>query len=221
MAIDSRVRTGALVGVVVGVLLGLAVGLMLDGAPEEPGDERRPPITAEAGPTGVVNGIPSGFARTEDGAIAAATNFNLLSARDELLSEESLVRAMTTLAAPAWAEEAARQGENGYEYVSTTYGDDADVTAAVMRHELVHYSPDEATVRLWVITAISGSSRPSVEAAWGIVTTQLEWIDDDWRVADITSSPGPAPVELPSGQPELTALEVMEAFDEFNGAPAP
>jgi hypothetical protein len=67
----------------------------------------------------------------------------------------------------------------------------------------------------------SGSKRPSVEEVWAIVTVDLIWVDDDWRVEDLESSVGPAPVDLPSGQPAENATTLMEEFDEFEGAPLP
>lgn len=221
MRMESRGRVGVIVGALaVGVVVGILLGFIFDkGAQVSP--EAQSPVTTGPGPSREENGVPVGYAHTEDGAVAAATNFNLLSAKDELLVGGALADAMRTLAAPDWAEDAERQGKSGYQYVIETYGNDADVSAAVLGYELADFRGDRATVRLWVVTTLSGSNRPSVETTWGIVTTDLLWVDDDWRVTGIESSPGPAPVELPSGQPQLTAHQVMEGFDEFRGAPIP
>ncbi len=223
MAYETRNRALIVTSLLVALLVGIVFGFMLDSGGGRDRSDSAAPIESPAGPGPVAetNGVPTGYTRTEEGAVAAATNFNLLSAKDQLLDENALADAMRTLAAPDWAEDAERQGKNGYRYVVETYGNDADVSAAVLGYEVADFGDDRATVRLWVVTTLSGSSRPNVETTWGIVTTNLLWVNDDWRVTGIESSPGPAPVELPSGQPQLTAHQVMEEFDEFRGAPIP
>jgi hypothetical protein len=218
---DSRVRIGMVVGVlVVGVMIGVLLGFVLDSG-SEVSPQAPTPSAVGPGPTTEVNGVPVGYARTEEGAVAAAANFNLLSGRDDLLDRDALTSAMQTLAAPSWKGEAAKQAKNGYDYVAETYGDDADVSTAVLRYDLADFTSDHAVVKLWTVTVLSGSARPNVDQVWGIVTIDLEWVNGDWRVEGIESSPGPAPVDLPSGQPEQPARALMEDFDEFEGAPVP
>ncbi len=223
MAYETRSRALTATLLLVALATGIVFGFVLDDGDTRPKNESTIPSesTSGPGPVAETNGVPTGYARTEEGAVAAATNFNLLSARDELLTEGSLAQAMRTLAAPDWADDAERQGDNGYEYVIETYGDDADVSAAVLGYQVADFNDNRASIRLWVVTTLSGSGRPNAETTWGIVTTDLAWVEDDWRVANIESSPGPAPVELPSGRPQLTALQVMEEFDEYRGAPVP
>jgi hypothetical protein len=219
---ESRGRVGGVVvgALVVGVLIGIVLGFIFDkGAQESP--QAQPPTATGPGPTAEENGVPVGYSRTEEGAVAAATNFNLLAGRDELLDLDAMTTAMQTLAAPSWKDEAGRQAESGYEYIVDTYGDDADVSAAVVRYDLVNFTTDRASVRLWTVSLASGSRRPNVEEVWAIVTVDLIWVDDDWRVEDLESSVGPAPVDLPSGQPAENATTLMEEFDEFEGAPVP
>lgn len=223
MAYETRKLALIVTSLVMSLMVGVILGFVLDSGGGSDGSDPTTPTESASGPGPVAetNGVPTGYAKTEEGAVAAAANFNLLSAKDELLDESALAEAMRTLAAPDWTEDAERQGKNGYQYVVETYGNDADVGAAVLGFEVADFSDDRATVRLWIVTTLSGSNRPNVETTWGIVTTDLLWVDDDWRVTGIESSPGPAPVELPSGRPQLTAHQVMEEFNEFRGAPVP
>lgn len=222
MVTEKRGALGFVAVLVIGLVVGLVVGFILDNEGEtSTPKEATPNQAAGPGPTDEVNSVPVGYAQTEEGAVAAATNFHLLSGRDDLLSADDLSNAMKTLAAPSWADEAERQAKNGYSYIAETYGSDADVTTAVVRYDLTSFDEDQATVRLWVVATISGSSRPNVEATWSVVTTKLQWADDDWRVAGTESAPGPAPVELPSRQSALSARDVMEDFSEFLRAPTP
>lgn len=205
----------------VALLIGVVVGFALD--PEGGGERSATPASPSSGaePSRDLNGVPVGYARTEEGAAAAATSFNLLSGRDDLLDADALAKAMETFAAPSWVSDAAGEARRGYEYVAGTYGNEAEVTTSVLRYEVTEFSDTDATVKLWTLNVLSGPRRPNVEAAWGIVTIGLQWIDGDWRVDRIDSSPGPAPAEIPSGRPEISASSVVETFDEFQRAPIP
>ena len=221
MTTDSRVRTGMVFGALaLGTLIGVWIGFVLDK------DDALPPTGAEPsvvgpGPTAEENGVPVGYARTEQGAVAAATNFSLLTTRDELLDVNALTTAMETLASPAWKDEAGAQATNGNEFLVDRYGDDADLSGSVLRYDIVDYSSDRAVIRLWTVSVASGSKRPNVEEVWGTLTVSLVWTDGDWRVEGNESTPGPAPIDLPAGQPEQSANSLMEDFHEFVGAPIP
>jgi hypothetical protein len=218
---DTKVRSGIVVGAVLaGVAIGASLGFVLDRSSEVSPQTSHLSVTGP-GPATEENGVPVGYAPTKEGAVAAATNFNLLEGKDELLDLDAMTTAMRTLAAPAWRNEASRQAKSGYEYIVDTYGKDADVSVAVVRYDLVDFTTERAAVRLWTVSLASGSKRPSVEEVWAIVTVDLVWVDGDWRVDGIESSVGPAPIVLPSGKPEEKATTLMEEFDEFGGAPAP
>ena len=221
MTTDSRVRSGMVVGALaLGLLIGVLLGFVLDQG-SKPESTPRGPSVVTTGPTTEENGVPIGYARTEEGAVAAATNFNLLAGKDELLDRDSMVTAMETIAAPDWKDEATRQATSGYDYVVDTYGSNADVSAAVVRYQVVDYTNNQASVRLWTVSLASGSKRSQVEEVWAVVTIDLIWTDNDWRVNGIESSVGPAPVDLPSDQSGESATTLMEEFDEFRGAPVP
>ena len=218
MATDSRARI-VIVGIV-GVLIGVLLGFVLDKGnavpPKTPNH-----FVVGPGPTAEENGVPVGYAHTEEGAVAAATNFSLLTAGEDLLDVTALTTAMETLAAPEWKDEARAQATNGNEFIVDRYGDDADLTGAVLRYDIVDYSPDHAVVKLWTVSVVSGSKRPNVEEVWGTLTVSLVWTNGDWRVEGNESAPGPAPIDLPAGQPEQSASSLMEEFHEFGGAPIP
>lgn len=222
MASDRRrlVTVGG-AAVVIGLITGFVFGSQR--AEELRNDSPRTEVETGhhgAGPSGDADGVPVGFAHTEDGAVAAAVNFHLLSGREDL-DLEAMTKAMTMLAAPSWRSDAKAQAKTGYEYVVDTYGDGAKVRTAVLSHHLASFTENKAVVELWTVTVLSGNRRPNAEQVWGIVTIELAWVDDDWRIEGIESSPGASPVNLPSGNSNPTAAEVMEEFDAFEGAAVP
>jgi len=219
----TRSRVVVAASLVAALLAGVALGFLLDGdATTEVEDSEQPnAIVTGPGPFGETDGLPTGYARTEEGAVAAATNFNLVSAKGDSIDAEALVAAMQTLATPEWRQEAGRQARNGYDFIAETYGADADVSASAVRYEVQDFSPDRATVRLWTVSLASGPKKPTVDEVWAIVTVDLNWVDHDWRVAGIESSVGPAPVDLPTDEPEQSATTIMEEFVEYEGAQTP
>lgn len=222
MGTDSRVRVGMVVGALVaGVAIGILLGFTLDDGGSDASPPTQAPSTSGPGPADQVNGVPVGYARTEEGAVAAATNFSLLTTGDELVDLDALTTAMETLASPDWKQEARTQAANGYEFVVDRYGDDADLTGSVLRYDVVDFSADRAVVKLWTVSVASGSKRQNVDEVWGTLTVGLVWTDGDWRVEGNESVPGPAPVDLPTGAPEQSANSLMEEFHEFGGAPIP
>lgn len=208
-----------MLAIVVAVGLGIGLGFILDSGPSHLDVISETP--SGPGPTDEVNGLPVGYARTEEGAVAAAVNFNLLAAGDRVLDRDAMSSAMEALAAPSWRQEAARQADSGYSFLSTTYGRDAEVSAAVVRFRLSDYTPESAVVDLWTVTLLSGELRPNVDEVWGIVTISLTWVEGDWRVTGIESEPGPSPVDLPAEESSLSLEDVLRSFDELESAAKP
>ena len=205
----------AIVVLVAGVLLGFA----LDDA-EVP--KAAPAAPSEGpGPNGEVDGVPVGYAKTEEGAVAAATNFTLLTTRDALVEEEALARALQTLAAPAWQDDARSQAETGAKFLSNRYGPGAQIAGAVLRYNVAEFTGDTAVVDLWAVSVATGTKRPTVDEIWSTLTVSLAWVDGDWRVTASASEQGPAPVDLPTRAPSRTAQDVMEEFVEFEGPVVP
>lgn len=214
-------RGTLLLGVAAGVLIGLAAGLLIgrDSAPVE--TSPRVPAQPAAGPTRTINGVPVGYARTEEGAVLAATNFGLVTTSELIGDRAAYTEAIETFAAPTWLEQASREARNGHEFAVNHYGSDVQMVSAVLRYEVLSYSDRRASVRLWTVTVASGSERPTAEAIWGTSTLELAWTDDDWRVVDTDNSPGPAPVVLQSPAEEEAIRSLMEESNAFTKGPRP
>jgi hypothetical protein len=211
---DSRVRIGV-AGFIVGALIGILLGFVLDdgngeSSPQDPGAS-----VAGPGPSTEANGVPLGYAHTEEGALAAARGFALLTASDVIRDKDAYVKAMRTIAAPDWLEDAEDQAVNGYEFLVDRYGEDVDVSAAVLRYDIVDFSPTQAEIKFWVVSVAAGSLRSTVDEVWGTAIVELAWVDGDWRVSGAENTTGPAPVDLPTSSSRESAASLMEELDEF------
>lgn len=199
------------------LVVGVFVGFLLDS------DESAtsPPPTGEnavtgPGPHDEVNGVPVGYARTEEGALVAAQQYALISASDLIRDRDEYILALETVASSDWEVKARTQAINGFKFFRERYGPDVDVTATVVRNSVLQYSADVALVKLWTVSLATGSERGTVDEVWGTSEIRLVWADDDWRINDVTNQSGPAPVDLPLGENEETAQELMETLDEVS-----
>jgi hypothetical protein len=211
-----------IVAVVIAAAIGLTAGLLLApdalGTPEGEGKEVQSPKTA--GPRSVENGVPVGYARTEEGAVLAATNFSLVSTSELVRDRQALIRAVETFAAPSWREEARRQAENAHEFAVNRYGDDVEATTSVVRYETRSFSEEAASVRLWAVTVAGGSNRPQ-EAIWATSILDLEWIEGDWRVSGGDSQEGPVPTSLQDPSDAESLIKLIGESRDFTEGPRP
>ncbi|HZD70781.1 MAG TPA: hypothetical protein VFA45_18365 [Actinomycetes bacterium] len=91
---------------------------------------------------------------------------------------------------------------------------------ATLGYRLSEYSADNAEVVLWAVVVYGNDGGLATQSTWVTSTVRLRWIGD-WRLVEITSTPGPVPVQGPD-TPSAAADLVREAatLREFADAPA-
>lgn len=199
-------------GLVVAVVVAFFIGRA--SAPEaEPGSPDR---VASPLPQETINGVPVGYARSEAGAVEAATTFSrvMASASGDLNRYLGALRAM---AAPDWVLEAEKLAENGFEFLRDRYGSAGSLTFVPVRYRIEAYSDSAATIQIWGVTVASGPKVPGIDESWLTGTVQLVWIEGDWRVAGQSSETGPTPELLQTGS--ALTKEDLEGFQELLDAP--
>jgi hypothetical protein len=187
-------------------------------APPEAQTEDDSAVTEDAGPREEINGVPVGYARTEEGAILAATNFAqvMTAASDESADYK---RAMRTLATPEWAGRSAELAENTIAFVEERYGQGGFATFAPLRYRVTSYSVDNASVDLWGVLVATGPKIQRIDESWLVATVELDWVDGDWRVGGQGSQAGPTPqlLQTQDGTPETE----LDGFEEYSNAARP
>jgi hypothetical protein len=63
-------------------------------------------------------------------------------------------------------------------------------------HRVGAFTPDRASVRLWMVLILGNGAAVAPQAAWRSVKVDLAWRDGGWRVADLRDGPGPTPALL-------------------------
>jgi hypothetical protein len=175
------------------------------------------------------SGIPSGFARTQQGAQSAAANYAAVLGSDGMFNAGRRTGIVKTVAYPADADR-------------LVAGFDADYSAALFKQlglnedgsapdgetfvnrtlpvgtKVVSYTADDAEVAVWCnsLFGMAGaqSTRP-VTSGWFTVTLKLKWNGSDWKVVSTSQKTGPTPVN--GDNPISTSDDIAGAVNEFGG----
>ena len=160
---------------------------------------------AGPGPTHVVNGVPVGYAHTQDGAVAAATNFLMVVDGPLLTQPNKYLAAIDTLAAPearGKQRNAAALRMSGIPDFITyaQHGRTVILRVSPLAYHLDRYGDAGAVVSIWAETLAAVDGVLSLREGWATVVVSLSWSDGDWRLSDVTGgaagSSGPAPTTI-------------------------
>ena len=194
---------------------GLAVGLRTGNGGEQGGEAATPSATArypDPGPTRVIDGVGVGYARSEAGALAAATEFVEVSGGSSVTDPEAYRAALETMAAPEWTARARETGANATSFALERYGDGATVVTTPVAHRISSFSPEAASVELWAVMTAAGPKLKDAEQNWITARLQLRWVEGDWRLSSEDTTSGPTP-ELLAGDADGGAASLLEDFE--------
>ena len=195
---------------------GLAVGLRGDGNPRG-GESTTPSTTAsrsDPGPTRVVDGVGLGYAHSEAGALAAATEFLEVGGGSLASNESDYLAAMKAMSAPEWRANAQETGRNAVSFFTERYGESATGVTVPVAHEVVSYTPEAATIEIYSVMLATGSKLPRGEQLWGLSRVQLRWVEGDWRLSSEDNVAAPAPAFLPGQRPGDIG-SILEGFEPY------
>lgn len=193
---ERRITTGQALVAVLLVVLGIVVGRFTVGEPDVGAGGTAAP---DAGPSDMVDGVPVGYERSREGAVAAALNYG------------------TVLSDPAFVTDAGRRGKIlsaiTTEEVAKSYEDEgaaalADLaetplyrgigqgvptvwTGAPLGYRVGRYSDDGAEIFTWSV-GVLGNREMKPRAIYSSSVTRLTW-DGDWKIAGSTGEDGPVP----------------------------
>ena len=190
--------------------------------------------TREVGPRTIENGVKVGYARSQEGAVAAAANYTSALSSDLILDTAARRAAIATLAAPEAEarlqktfDQAVASLRKGLGVTDAT-ADDAQVLlrGTPVGWRVEEYGKDAARIAIWVTSvggSIGGTDGPvPIREGWGTTTAVLQWAGGDWKLVDSTTTDGPVPiadVAPPTAAPELVTK--AGEFKEFTYAPGP
>jgi hypothetical protein len=179
-----------------------------------------------AGPIAEVSGVPVGFARDEDGAVAAAIAYATAPQRWLYFTDEEITVAIqeiaTPVAAPRLAEEVVADVGMARERLGASPGR-VWWFVRPLAWQVESFTQDEARVAVWTVTVLSAEEVAAPQSEWITVTVDIAWVDGDWRIDSVRDTPGPTPVNGQNDQPWDAAPfdDALAGFTRMDGEPAP
>jgi hypothetical protein len=175
-----------------------------------------PPVRP-VGPTAEQAGVPVGFAPTEEGAVGAALAYASASQRWLYFDDAEITAAVAVLATPAAVEgltaEVVSEIALARDQLAASSGR-VWWLVRPMATRVEFFTATVARVSVWTVTVLSATGVAVPQAEWLTVTVDLKWLDDDWRVDGVRSTPGPTPILSPKDEP-WTADRFDEGLDGF------
>ncbi|HUP70326.1 MAG TPA: hypothetical protein VM142_10990 [Acidimicrobiales bacterium] len=191
-----------------------------------------PPLGASAadnpGPRTSDAGVPVGFARSENGAVAAATTY-LSSLHGLALGEagarERAVRRMAADAAPGIVD----QTIASMVFLDTVVGEAraalpsarAFLREIPVAYRLSRFDPARAEVEVWSLGIVLIEGRTQATEVWSTNLVELAWEGDDWRLWSWSRTPGPVPaVSLDAPTDPAEVLAAINGWEGYRYVPS-
>ncbi|QDY77638.1 hypothetical protein [Streptomyces qinzhouensis] len=192
--------------------------------------------TSPTAPTGTdpvkgrTDGIPTGYARSAQGAQSAAANYTVALGSDGMYDKNRRDRIVQTVYASDIAETRRTDLDKAYSTkdLLSGIGLNPDGTPPegmtfVSRHNPMgakaeSFNQNEARVSVWysALFGLAGeNSRNPVTESWYTSTLQLRWADGDWKIVNQTQKDGPVPVGR--DQTASGSQEMADAVQQFGG----
>lgn len=180
------------------------------------------PAPAGTGASHEIDGAPAGFARSRNGARAAAIAYTAtLSQRLLYLEPAAADAAVRAIAADASADTITAEVLAGLHAVREPLAAGSGATWWVVEPlatKVEAYTTDRARVSVWIVRVLSRQGVVVPQSSWVTETVELVWEGGDWRLWSDESTPGPTPVldgsDLPASaaelEAELTGFELLD-----------
>jgi len=171
--------------------------------------------------------VPVGFARTDKGAIAAASAFlttaQTLVELDDPGAAEAAVRVMATEAsADGQVADAIHELWLLSAYLRDGVGPIVLHQAAIAAR-VEHFELERARIAIWNVSVLSREGIAEPLAVWHVSTLDLVWERSDWRIKSQSNLPGPAPAidgeSIPATSAQLAASLI--GFEPLVATPPP
>lgn len=204
-------------GLVAAFVLGMAARGLLDPSNGTVTGSRplgRPPTSTSAegaglaGPTAMEAGVPIGYTRSREGAVAAAVSYVQTGQAFLDMDSSGVQRAVKTMAASGAAE--AQLSDTSTKLAATREalaGSNAPIEyhQAILAVRVDAFTPERTRVAVWNMGVLSREGAAPPQAGWAISTFDLVWERGDWKVWAESIVPGPAPITNNAVTPATSA----------------
>jgi hypothetical protein len=222
MSKRSRSRAPGIVALVAALLVAGLIGRLTTPTPDPARPQETHVVAREPRATDVSAGVPVGYSRTRDGAVAAMAAYGQALADPRVQLDDPRRRAV---AAAVGTERYAHALEDAEAVFAARRrsavgqalrpGAHAVFLGLPVAYRVLSYSGSRAVIKSWGVAVAASDTGLEPRASWGTTTTTAVWRDGDWKVDDVRSELGPVPAGTgtPSQAPSfITALAGMRTL---------
>ncbi len=203
---------------VLSVITGFALRGLVSGdrTTTEPTAAEDAPGIDDPGPWSVANGIPIGFARSTEGAVAAAVSYV---STGQLLIDAAPTAIPDLVRVYASADTADQQIADILEQLDALQGTlsggsgRARYMQAVVATRIESSSEQQCRVSLWSVGVLWRNGAAEPQAGWTTSTLDLVWEADTWRVWSESTVSGPTPA--PNGDAPVSGSDLDRLLESF------
>jgi hypothetical protein len=223
----SRTRPAMVVALVAALLAAGAIGRLtaprIDSSPAPAPAVEQPPTR---GATRTVAGVPIGYSRTREGAVAAMAAFGQALAdprvqlndrrRDEVARAIGTRRYERALDQAQAVFAARRAGAVGR---ALRPGVQAVFLAVPIAFRILSYEDSRAVIKSWGVAVAASDTGLVPQASWATTTTTAVWEHGDWKVDAVHGESGPVPATAGTPSPARSFIAALAGMSSLRHAP--
>lgn len=183
-------------------------------------------VTDGHGPADVVDDVPVGYARTEAGAVAAATNYIATIGDKRAFNEPWRENAYRVMGAPDEYQTLVESVRASYRRIdaelglgeTAAYDGSIQAVTVPLGYRVEAVDDDRATVTVWAAGWLARPTGQQLPLRAVANTVELQWLGDDWKLLRVVDS---QPLDPPgvAAPPTAQTLQEMAGFVLYEHVP--
>jgi hypothetical protein len=176
-------------------------------------------IISKAGPDAKAKVVQTGYAKTKDGAVAAASSYLMSFPRMYFLKEALVKEELKKITTEESYEKIYLRLQQTGEAVNIKLIDKKESSffrSIPVGYSVFSESKEKIKVTVWTIDFWAVEENVDPQVVSNSSTVSLVWQNKDWKVADVETTDGPTALWLTRSQPQ-TVKEFVDSAEGFGG----
>jgi hypothetical protein len=226
MSERSRSRAPGMVALVAALLVAGLIGRLTAPTPDPPRPQETHVVAREPRATDAVAGVPVGYPRTREGAVAAMAAYGQALADPRVQLDDRRRRAVAAAVGTGRYARALEDAEAVFAARRRTAvgqalrpGARAVFLGLPIAYRVLSYDGSRAVIKSWGVAVVASDTGIAPRAGWGTTTTTAVWHGGDWKVDQVRSQPGPVPAATGTPSAASSFIEALAGMRTLHHAP--